>query len=366
MGIGALFAKHGVIYEATTGRTTGYSGITSPWSGTSHLAAVQLPAGIPNGPVTTGEALSVPPVARAVQLISTVAAALKLEAVNADGTPTEDQPLWLDSTYGAITARHRTALMIQHLFFTGSALLWTNQKDDDGYPLELELVPRELWNLDERMMPQLVDGQELDPRNYVYVPALMPQGFLEFGADSVREYRDLSVQIGNRARVGKPLTVISMKDPGFEPTEEEAKVVVNNFVLARQAKNGAVAFVPGWAEASDMGNGEISPLSDARNQVRLDVANFANINAAMLDGNNGTSDTYSNTLQNMNELLELTMRQWLTAIEQRFSQDDVTPPGTKIRFDTSHFDQLSDASGNAGTATPEKEKVDESPNQVID
>jgi hypothetical protein len=43
------------------------------------------------------------------------------------------------------------------------------------------------------------------------------------------------------------------------------------------------------------------------------------------------------------------MRTFLEPIERRLSQDDVTPPGTVLKFDTSQFD-TTDAKGNEGNA----------------
>lgn len=345
MGIMDLFKRSGPVYNAATGVSSGYTSIASPWAAGGVLRSVVMPEGMGEGAVTLLDALKVPPVSRAVSLVSTVSASLPLTH---EGTG--PAPVWLDATFGAVTARHRTAGICQDLMMTGASCLWIGNKDDDGYPLEVERIPRELWSLDEKFNVTTINGEPLDSRRVIYIPALVPLGLLEYGAESIREYRYLGQQIRNRARVGKPLLDLHITD-NYEPTDDELDEAADLWAAARQAPNGAFAFSPWWLNVRELGSDEVSPLSDARNQVRLDVANFTNINAALLDGNNGTSDTYSNTLQNMNEFMELTLRQYLTPIEQRLSQDDVTPPGMKIRFDTTDFDKIQDAKGNAGTAT---------------
>lgn len=339
-----LFRRSGPVYNEATGVTSGYTSISSPWAAGGLLRSVVMPEGTGDGAVTLLDALKVPPVSRAVGLVSTVAATLPL--ISEGRGPA---PVWLDATFGAVTARHRTAFMCQDLMMTGATCLWVGQRDDDGYPLEVERIPRELWSLDEKYNVTTIDGQLLDSRRVIYIPALVPLGLLEYGAESIREYKYLGQQIRNRARVGKPLLDLHITDQ-YEPTDDELDEAEEAWAAARQAPNGAFAFSPWWLNVRELGSDEVSPLADARNQVRLDVANFTNINAALLDGNNGTSDTYSNTLQNMNEFMELTLRQYLTPIEQRLSQDDVTPPGMKIRFDTADFDKIQDAKGNEGTA----------------
>ncbi|MDN8680276.1 hypothetical protein Q0L73_14220, partial [Staphylococcus aureus] len=72
----------------------------------------------------------------------------------------------------------------------------------------------------------------------------------------------------------------------------------------------------------ELGTSEVSMLTEARNAVRLDVANFLNINAAMLDGDSGASDNYSNNLQNLIELIGLSLEEFMNPIAQRLTQPD--------------------------------------------
>lgn len=355
MGIANLFSRSGLVYNEATGVTPGISGVKSPWANSAHLSPVSLSGTIPDGTVSIVQALKVPPVARVVQLISTTIASMPLVAEG----PGAETVMWLDNTFGAVTARHRSAHTAQDILFTAAAVWWVEERDGNGYPLELTRLPRHLWTLDQQGYVCTIDGHRLDTSKAIYMPGLLELGFLEYGADSIREYSYMGNQIRNRARAGKPVTDLHVTDQ-YEPTKAEAEQVVKDWVAARLSENGAVAFSPWWLDVRELGSDEVSPLSGARNAVRLDVANFLNINAELVDGNNGGSDTYSNTLQNVNELLALTLRGFLTPIEQRLSQDDVTPHGVTVRFDTSKFDALADAKGNTGTAV-----ASPAPNQEV-
>jgi hypothetical protein len=90
-------------------------------------------------------------------------------------------------------------------------------------------------------------------------------------------------------------------------------------------------------------------LIQARNAIRIDFANYTNLNASIVDGASGASDTYSNTLQDANEFLRLSLGLWTLPITQRLSQDDVTPEGLELTWDHSKFD-LADSQGNTGQA----------------
>jgi hypothetical protein len=340
--VGILAKWFGTDYNPATGFTSG-AGLLSPFiPASSHLAVVTAPD-LPDGPVTVGKALAVPPVARAIALFSTVIASFDLAAAQG---PT---PTWCQQSAGAVTPGHRAASMLQDIAFTNATLLWKDDVDADFRPVSgLSHVPRHRWGLDSAGYVE-IDGVRQDSRHLVYISGLMPQGFLEYGRSSVNHYHQLQDAILNRASMPVPLLDLHINDAQFVPAEGELEEIVANWGTARRSTNGAVAVTPHWLDVKALGDGKMDVLVEARNAVRLDVANYLNINAAMLDGNNGTSDTYSNTLQNQNELLTLSMRMFLEPIERRLSQDDVTEPGVKIKFDTSSFD-TTDAKGNAGTA----------------
>lgn len=287
-------------------------------------------------------ALTVPPVVRAIALYSTVAARLTLEAQNGD------TPVWMNTTFDAITPGKRLAGIVQDLIFHGDACLIVD-RDGSGIRDAL-LMPRDVWALD--FLGQITVGGEVvpDQSQFLYIDSLLPQGFLEYAKEAVHEYRSLRRTINDRADNPIPLIDLHVTEH-FEGDEDELIAAQKDWNNARRAPGGATAITPLGvvAQAMGVGNADDELLISAQNNMRLTMANFLNINAAMLDGNNGTSDTYSNTLQNKNEFESLSMSTWLTPIEQRFSQPDVMPLGNPVRF--SAFDALpADAKGNAGTA----------------
>ena len=342
-------------YNTATGYASG-AGLASPFiPTTSHLSVVMAPD-LPDGPVSIGKALGVPPVARALALYSTVVATFPLLAA---GAPT---PTWCTKTAGAVTPGHRWAAVVQDLIFTGASVLWKDDVDGDNRPVtSLSRIPRDRWNIDSAGYVE-IDGQRQNSNHLVYIPSLLPQGFLDYGRSSVNHYHQLQAAVLNRASNPVPLLDLHINDSTFQPApalydedgtlleEGEVDEVARKWGEARRSKNGAAAVSPHWLDVKTLGDGSMDMLIEARNAVRLDVANYLNINAAMLDGNNGTSDTYSNTLQNQSEFLTLSLRLFLEPIEQRLSQDDVTPEGTVLKFDTSKFDTTADAKGNAGAA----------------
>lgn len=319
----------------------------SPWSDNSHLAPVLFPNLADSLlPVSSGEALQVPPVTRALFLYSTIAAGFPLVTSNGAAD-------WLNTTEGAVTPAHRTASIIQSLILRGASCLWV-ERDDEGYVSKADHIPDSWWSINSDGFI-LINNELVNQSSVVYIPSLLPTGFLEYGKATIRQYLSICSTITNRAANPTPLLEIHITDD-FEGEPEELQETLENWAAARQSPNGAVAITPKGIELNTPGaqaNEDGAMLLQARNAVRLDVANFLNINAAMLDGNNGTSDTYSNTLQNQSELINLSLDSFLKPIEARLSQDDVTRPGITVSFDRSKFDALPDAKGNTGSAVME-------------
>jgi hypothetical protein len=343
-----LFDK--ILNLASYSPSTGWAdnaALSSPWSTGKGLAPI-LFQGTESPEVTTAMAMTVPPVVRAIALYSTVAAKLTLKADQGE------TPAWMNQTYDAITPGKRLAGIVQDLIFHGEACLIVD-RDNTGIRDGL-LMPRDIWQTDAygRIM---VSGEVVeDQSQFIYIDSLLPFGFLEYAAEGVHEYRSIRRTVNDRADNPIPLLSLQVTEY-FEGTKEELKAAQEDWNNARRARGGATAISPYGVkpEAMGTGNSDDELLISAQNNVRLTMANFLNINAAMLDGNNGTSDTYTNTLQNKNEFESLSMATWLTPIEQRFSQPDVMPVGRKVRFEP--FDTAPAAVGNTGAAveTPTQE-----------
>jgi hypothetical protein len=285
-------------------------------------------------------AMTVPAVSRAVQLYTTAAAKLLLkdDAGNA--------PAWLTKAEGNFTPGDRIARIVIDLIMHGRAVLWVS-RDASGAVTDVVLLPAAMFSLDffGRIMLQNV---VLPKQNqFVYIRSLTGVGFLEAGRDTISHYQGLRDSILSRSRNPIPVVELKVKEQ-FELEDGELDQAQSNWHTARTADNGAVAVTPYGVDAIIHGDkADTAMLDVARNAVRLDVANFLNINASLLDGNNGTSDTYSNTLGNKDEFIDLSLDTFLLPIEQRMSMADVS---TGLKFDRSVLAVAAPAVGNTGNA----------------
>lgn len=289
------------------------------------------------------QALTVPPVARAAQLYSTAASKMVLE----DGGGIV--PAYLRPSEGAMTPGGVVSAMVLSLFFHGKAVCFVG-RDGAGQVETLVPLPPQFFGLD--LFGNVTFKKNPIPQEkFVFVRGLLGQGFLDFGKDSITHYIGLRDSILSRSRNPIPVVELKLTD-NFTATTAEITKAQTDWQTARSATNGAVALTPAGIDVIIHGDkADTNMLSEARNEVRKDVGNFANLNSSLLDGNTGQSDTYSNTLQDKDEFVDLSLDTFLVPIEQRFSQRDISPAGP-VTFNRAAFRaQVAPAAqGNVGAA----------------
>jgi hypothetical protein len=281
-----------------------------------------------NFPVDAGTAMTVPAVRRGVQIITSVGSRLPL-ATNTTGYE------WLNESEGAITPAKRTAEINKDLIFSNHSLV-TVERDSFGFVSAYAHLPIHLWSIDSEGFI-LVNGKKTDQNSVVYIPGLMSAGFLEDARDTVRQYRNITQTINNRTAIPEPVVLTKETQP-LEASNEELEEMREHLQAAMTSRGGHV-HVPYGIElvgfgATDSAN---SLMESAKESLRKDIANFLGITVGLLDGSTGDSNTYNNAVDERNELLELTVKSFTEAISDRFSQNDVTPPGVKVSVDYSSF-----------------------------
>lgn len=307
------------------------AGIRSPWA-QGQLSSIVW-ADIFDSellPITRAEAIQVPSVAKARHLLVTYLAGVPLRALRGpDVLPAEAQPPFLYRTSGVSTPWHRMAWTIDDLLFDGWAL-WAVTRGADGTILDAVRVPPEDWKISEDNTVE-VNGAPVR-EDSVILFAGPHEGLLNIAAPTIRAARN--VERAWAGRVRNPVPVVELHQVSDDHlTPEEADKLVEDYCDARQDPNGAVVFTPIDVELRVHGDAAGSQLVEARNAVRLDVANFTGLPAAALDGSLSTASlTYTTQEGARTELADM-LRMWLEPIEARLSQDDVVPRGQRVRFD---------------------------------
>lgn len=229
------------------------TGIASSFE--NSLSTIVGPSGFGTVP-GEDEALSVPAVARAVQLYSVASAKLPVQG---------GAPEWWTRGAGALTPEGRLAAIVQSLFFHGKAVLWVS-RDGAGNITDALLLPAQVFGLD-LFGRVLLKGQNLPPAiepNIIFIRSLLPQGFLDFGEDSVKHYLGLRDSILSRSRNPIPVVELKIRD-AFEVTPDELDDARKNWQVARTSENGAVAVTPAGIDVIVHGDkADTAMLTEAR------------------------------------------------------------------------------------------------------
>lgn len=330
--------------------------VVSPWAElATGIHSVTGSTGMPAGTLpTVAAACHVPAVSRGNALYSVVAAGSPLRAT--DGTELPADLAWINKTWGNITPGKRRAQLVQDMFFHNESMLRTARDPDSKLIVDAMALRHDRWRFNTDSLVEyrsltgewfVADRQE----DFIWIPGLLPMSFLEFAAESIAQYQAICQTITTRAASPIPVVELHITEE-YQGTAEDLIEVQKQWNIARQAEGGAVGITPrGVTLNVHLGPEDAAMLIGARNAIRVDFANFVNLNASMLDGASGASDTYSNTLQDANEFLRLSLGLFTLPICQRLSQDDVTPEGLELEWDFSRFD-MTPAAGNTGSAVP--------------
>lgn len=284
--------------------------------------------------MTRGEALSLPAVSKALAILQALIADKPLRAYKGDALAPV-QPAWLQRTDGDVSPWLRMASTLDDLIFYGWSL-WAVERGAAGQITAAVRVPFERWQFDAEGRVLVTTGngkpQAVDARSVVLIPG-PNEGLLGHASRSLRGAAAIERAWVDRAR--NPIPQIDLhltEESGMDAAE--AQSLVKAWDTARQT--GATAFTPHNIDARALG--QLSPdlFTEGRNNSRLDVANFFNLPASLLDGSvSAASLTYSTQEGDRNEVFDYCLPYWVGAIEGRLSQDDVVPAGQRVRFDFS-------------------------------
>jgi HK97 family phage portal protein len=161
----------------------------------------------------------------------------------------------------------------------------------------------------------------------------LDEGFFNRAGRTVRAAVWLERAAENYAKNPVPSTVL--KSNGTNLTAERIRSLINSWSKSRQ--DNSTAFLNADVTLDVLGFDPARlQLNEARQYVSLELARAAGIPAYFLSSET-TSMTYSNAISERKGLVDFSLRPILTAIEERLSMADFIPAGTVIRFDLDDF-----------------------------
>lgn len=299
------------------------------WRGLLSLAgysANQLPA-----TVTRLDALKVPALSNGLKLLTGIAQQLPLVA-----DPAGESDQLLKELDPDVPAGWTVARTVDALAFYGIAWWYVTSRTARGFPRTIQFVDPSRVMVDTHTGVVRIDGQPVDPADMIRFDGVT-EGLLTIGAEAIRTALANVRQTRTYAEHPLPSVILTDAD-GAEPLEVDQ---ARDYLAAAR---DAIAD-HGWAYLAGFKTDRVGwtaaelQLVEAREQDAVEMARLLAMPPHYLAARQGGSSlTYSNLGEVRRDLLEVGgLALYLVPVEQRLSMPDVTPRGTRVRFDADSF-----------------------------
>jgi len=291
--------------------------------------------------ITRDEAMTIPAVARARNIVAGTLASLPLELYNSRDEELP-KPRWMKqpdphSAYGTMMA-----WTIDDLIFNATAF-WQiiEVYKEDGRPSAFRYInfgrvtPQ--YNHDSTMVEgYLVDGVRV-PNNglgSLITFQALDEGVLKRGAATIKTA--IALEQAAKRSAEEPVPNGVLKNTGMDLPEDQVMNLLARFKSARNTR--ATAYMTSNLEYQPMqfDNTQLQ-LVESRKAMQTMIAQMMNVPAYLLDAETGGSLTYNNAEGQKRYLVDFSLRNIITVLENRLSMDDITIMGQHVRFDLDDF-----------------------------
>lgn len=309
--------------------------VESPWADSSHLDQFTLQSLYGLTPdrliINRSTAMSVAAIAKGRNLICSSIARMPLVAMRS-GQAINTQPTLLTQLQEGVPNFITLTWVIDSLIFHGRAFLLITARDATGKPSSLRWVPEADAETKNGVLVRAFD-QDVNPGSSIRIDS-GSEGFLTYGADVIRECKEIEQAAREAGANPVPSVVLAQKD-GTELSEDEISSLLAGWRAARSKRGGSVGFTSPEIEAKQLGQHAENLLISGRNQAVLQVARALGLPAFELLANvEGTSLSYNNQADRNRQILDA-LTSYIVTIEQTLSL--YLPAGQYVKFDTSEL-----------------------------
>lgn len=293
-------------------------------------------------PIDRQQAMSVPSVARARNVIVDAMAGLPLELWASDGRRLA-APSWLIQPDARMPRPVTIGWTIDDLMFYGVAY-WqvTSTYAADGRPsgftrIEPRRVTFDVNNTGTMISRYFVDGTAVPNAGVGSLVTFsgLDEGILARGGRTIATAISLERAAYNLAQDPVPAGII--KNSGGDLSKDQVENLLASWKVARQNKSTAYLNADMTFEKVGM-NGEEMGLNNARQYIAGEIARLMNVPGYIVSADQGVgSTTYYNAIETRRDLRDYTLRGYVAVIEHRLSMIDVTPLGQYVRFGFDDF-----------------------------
>ncbi len=284
--------------------------------------------------VSRKDAMSVPSVARARNLICGTVASIPLEYYNKRTGEVIAAPRWINQLSKNQPSFVTINWIVDSLLFYGNAYLRVTERyAEDGRPSAFEWIANSrvtfTTDLEGIMITQYyVDANPIDMNDIVTIQGL-DEGVLERAGKTIQSAIDI-----NRAAsisAATPMSSGILKNTGADLPPAEVSGLLSAWKRSRQ--NNSTAYLTSTLEFQST---QFSPkdmmYNEAIQNLSTEIARAMNVPAYYLSADQNTTMTYANVTEERKQFYALSIEPYIQAIQTRLSMDDISTAGHEVRF----------------------------------
>jgi len=286
------------------------------------------------GKVTRKQALTVPAVKRARDIIAGSIGQMPVQLVRPDGGV---EPWSLFDAPEEGTAPSVTWTRVaEDLLFDGVAWLRVTNMGWHGKPVDVVRLDPSTVTVQKKIVTYPWGTAEVWPD----VPGLIridsPNApLLDVGATAIRTCIAIAAVTRKVSGGMPPATYFTPADDADPGDDEDIQEMLNSW--AESLERNTTPYIPAALKLNALGwNPEQLQLATLRDQAVLEISRLTSIDAEEF-GVSTTSRTYANQQDRRRDRLDFTLGPFMTAIEGRLSLGDVTPRGFSVQIDPTSF-----------------------------
>jgi HK97 family phage portal protein len=280
------------------------------------------------------DAMSVPSVARARNLICGTVASIPLEYYKTSTGEVIAPPRWIKQLSKSQPSFVTLTWIVDSLLFYGVAyLLVTERYAEDGRPSAMEWVAntRVTFTTDLNGMfvtQYYVDATPVDMNDIITIQGF-DEGVLERGSRTIQAAID--VDRAAALNSAQPQAAGFIKNSGADLPPNEVQGLLAAWKRSRQ--NNSTAYLTSTLDYQPV---SFSPkdmmYNEAVQNLSTQIARTMNVPAYYLSADQNTTMTYANVQDERKQFYALSIEPYVQAVQARLSMDDISTSGHEVRF----------------------------------
>jgi HK97 family phage portal protein len=284
--------------------------------------------------VSRHDAMSVPSVARARNLICGTVASIPLEYYKTSTGEVIAPPRWIKQLSKNQPTFVTLTWCVDSLLFYGVCYLLVSERySEDGRPASFEWVANSrvtfTTDLEGIMVTQYyVDMKPIDMNDIVTIQGF-DEGVLDRGSRTIQAAID--IEKASAQNSANPQPAGFLKNTGADLPPAEVQGLISAWKRARQ-KN-STAYLTSTLDYSPVA---FSPkdmqYTDSVQSYSTQIARTMNVPAYYLSSDQNTTMTYANVQDERKQFYALSIEPYVQAIQSRLSMDDISTSGHEVKF----------------------------------